>query len=39
VVIIIGFILLIVGSIPAMMLVYLAFASLFASITARKAAM
>jgi hypothetical protein len=35
-VVIIGFIILIVGSIPATMLVYLAFASLYASITARK---
>ena len=35
-IIIVGFILLIVGSIPATMLVYLAFASLYAAITARK---
>lgn len=38
VVVIVGFILLIVGSIPATMLVYLAFASLYAAITARKRA-
>jgi hypothetical protein len=36
VVVIIGLILLLIGSIPATMLVYLAFASLFAAITARK---
>jgi hypothetical protein len=36
VVVIVGFIILIVGSIPATMLVYLAFASLYAAITARK---
>ena len=38
VVVIVGLILLLVGSIPATMLVYLAFASLFAAITARKRA-
>jgi uncharacterized membrane protein len=38
VVVLVGLILLIVGSIPATMLVYLAFASLYAGITARKAA-
>jgi hypothetical protein len=38
VVVIVGLILLIVGSIPATMLVYLAFASLYAAVTARKAA-
>jgi hypothetical protein len=37
-VVIVGFILLIVGSIPATMLVYLAFASLYSAITARKRA-
>jgi hypothetical protein len=35
-VVIVGFILLVVGSIPATLLVYLAFASLYAGITARK---
>lgn len=35
-IVIVGFILLIVGSIPATMLVYLAFASLYAAVTARK---
>jgi len=38
VVVIVGLILLLIGSIPATMLVYLAFASLFAAITARKRA-
>lgn len=37
VIVIVGLILLIVGTIPATMLVYLAFASLYAAITARKA--
>ena len=35
-IVIVGFILLIIGSIPATMLVYLSFASLYAAITARK---
>jgi hypothetical protein len=35
IVVIVGFILLVIGSIPAIMIVYLAFASLFDSITAR----
>lgn len=38
VIVIVGLILLIVGSIPATMLIYLAFASLYAAITARRAA-
>jgi hypothetical protein len=37
-IVIVGFILLIVGSIPATMLAYLALASLYAAVTARKAA-
>jgi hypothetical protein len=36
-IVIVGLILLVVGSIPATMLVYLAFASLYAAVTARKA--
>jgi hypothetical protein len=39
VVVLVGLILLIVGSIPATMLVYLAFASLYAGITARKSSL
>jgi membrane-anchored glycerophosphoryl diester phosphodiesterase (GDPDase) len=38
VIILVGLVLLVVGSIPATMLAYLAFASLYAGVTARKAA-